>query len=636
MLRFAEGKAEIKKDRNRGYRNVRSRSLSTKLMLLFFILFFGPYSILTLFSVSTSKEMMKKSTMDHLQNLVEVKETAIEQWLKERVQDGITIAESEEIKLLDPPKIKSVLPLIKHFERTYRDIWVLNLKGHIVSAGGKQSKNSFEKEEWFQRTLTEGTFVTTPASASIAQSTQPVVIISVCIKDTEGRPLGVLKELVSLTYISELIAESKLGETGKFFIVDRDGKFVLHSRSTDLSKKTPSRVPYFDKIQPKEVYTGVYDDYTGNEVLGSWKWIPSLRCYLVAEQKTREAFFDIDLLVRNASLLFIISTVLILVISSWVIGRATAPIKRLSMAVSLFADGHFNTVVSTKRKDEIGKLVSGFNTMAEKLNKAYRELEGKVQASNKELGVAYQTLKQRQEELIQSEKMAALGQLSAGIAHEIRNPITSIKIFIQSLEREIDLDDNQKEDFRIIRKEIDRINEHITLFLNFARPEDPVFSAITISEILKDPLNLLAAKLKDTGIRLEVALFDDRTPVRGDRKQLAQVVLNLLLNAVEAMPQGGTLKISSALKTDPGSLQEVLQLIVKDTGHGIPVADRPYLFDPFFTTKAGGTGLGLSVAYSIIQKHSGRIEVESELGKGSSFILSLPVRKEETWTAFSS
>ena len=126
-------------------------------------------------------------------------------------------------------------------------------------------------------------------------------------------------------------------------------------------------------------------------------------------------------------------------------------------------------------KDEIGKLVAGFNIMAEKLKKAYADLEGKIEASNKELEIAYQMLKQRQEQLIRSEKMAALGQLSAGIAHEIRNPLTSIKIFIQSLEKEIDLDENQKEDFRIIMKEIDRINENITRFLNFARPEEPLF-----------------------------------------------------------------------------------------------------------------------------------------------------------------
>jgi two-component system NtrC family sensor kinase len=145
----------------------------------------------------------------------------------------------------------------------------------------------------------------------------------------------------------------------------------------------------------------------------------------------------------------------------------------------------------------------------------------------------------------------------------------------------------------------------------------------------------LAAKLRTSGIHLDISLPDDHPPVEGDPKQLAQVFLNLLLNAVEAMPQGGTLTIRSAVKLNPDNQKESLQLTIKDTGHGIPEKDRPYLFDPFFTTKTGGTGLGLSIVYSIIQKHNGRIEVESELGKGSSFILSLPIQKEGAWREFS-
>jgi signal transduction histidine kinase len=601
-------------------------------MLLFFIFFFVPYGLLTIFSVSMSKGMMKKSTIDHLQNLVEVKETAIEQWLKERVSDGKTIAESQEIKSLDPKRIEPFLSLVKHFERAYLEIWVLNSKGQLVS--GNLSKNSFEKEEWFQRAIKEETLILRPTLQP--KSLQPAITISFSIKDARGRPIGVLKELVDLTYISDLISESKLGETGKLFIVNPQGEFVLHNKLIALLKKGTTKVPYLEKIQLKPTYTGVYKDYTDNEALGSWKWIPNLRCYLIAEQDTKEAFYQIDLLVKKAFIVFIISTLLILGISYWVIGRVTGPVKGLSEAVALFANGHFGKTVSTGRKDEIGKLIAGFNVMAEKLKKAYTELEGRVETSNKELEVAYQILKQRQDQLIQSEKMAALGQLSAGIAHEIRNPLTSIKIFIQSLEKEVDLDENQKEDFRIIMKEIDRIDENITRFLNFARPEEPLFQAIDASALVKDTVNLLAAKLKNSGIRLDISLPDEHPSVEGDPKQLAQVFLNLLLNAVEAMPQGGTLTISSAVKVNPDSGQEFLQLIIKDTGHGIPEKDRPYLFDPFFTTKAGGTGLGLSIVYSIIQKHNGRIEVESELGKGSSFILSFPIQKEGAWREFSS
>jgi two-component system NtrC family sensor kinase len=611
------------------------RSLRLKFMLLFFIFFLIPYGLLTFFSFSMSRQMMKKSTTDHLQNLVEIKETAIEQWLKERVRDGKTIAESREIKSLDPQQIEPFLSLLKNFERAYQGIWVFNVKGQMIAGSGNPVKASFAKEGWFQQALQDGVFISMPMSERAAKTPQPTITIAVAIKDAGGHNVGVLREVVTLTYISELIAESKLGETGKFFIIHPQGQFVLHSRLEELLRDGTVKVSYFEKSRPQEVYTGVYKDYTGEEVLGSWKWIPGLRCYLIAEQETKEAFREINLLVKNATIIFLVSTFFILRISYWVIGSATAPIKRLSEAVASFAEGQFGQVVSTKRGDEIGKLVVGFNIMAEKLKKAYADLEGKIEASNKELEIAYQMLIQRQEQLIQSEKMAALGQLSAGIAHEIRNPLTSIKIFIQSLEKESEGEENQKEDFRIILKEIDRINEHVTLFLNFARPEEPLFQALDINELVREPLNLLTAKLKKSGIQPMVLLADDHPPAKGDRKQLAQVVLNLLLNAIEAMPRGGTLTISSTVAVNPESRQEFLQLMVKDTGLGIPDKDRPYLFDPFFTTKAGGTGLGLSVAYSIIQKHNGRIEVESELGKGASFILWLPVKKEDNWNEFS-
>jgi signal transduction histidine kinase len=426
-----------------------------------------------------------------------------------------------------------------------------------------------------------------------------------------------------------------LGKTGELFIVDPEGGFVLRSGSEKPLREKGPQVPSSDGIF-RPTYTGVYGGYRESEVLGSWKWIQGLQCYLVAEQDTSEAFHEIDLLVKNAFIIFIVSGVLILGISFWVVGRVTRPIKHLSARAASLADGHFEGSLLTNLDDEVGRLIAGFNVMAEKLKKAYVKLEGRVEASNKELEAAYEVLKQRQEQLIQSEKMAALGQLSAGIAHEIRTPLTSIKIFIQSLEEEIEPDETQKEDFRIIMKEIDRINENIARFLNFARPDEPQFQAVDIGSLVKETVNLLAAKFKGSGICLDLCLPDEHPVLEGDPKQLTQVFLNLLINAVEAMPQGGTLTIRSAVTVDPESRREFLELMIRDSGHGISEEDLPRVFEPFFTKKALGTGIGLSIVYSIVQKHDGRIEVESEVGKGSSFILLLPTRRDTEWKGYSS
>jgi two-component system NtrC family sensor kinase len=603
---------------------MRIRSLHSKFMLLFLIFFLVPFGLLAWVSIFMGKEMMKKSTMNHLQNLVEIKETAIEQWLKERVLDGKTITESREIKSLDRKQIEPFISMIRRFDPTYLGIWVMNLKGQVLS--GTFSRNSFQREEWFQKALEQRVFILTPTFQP--NSMKPALTISFSIKDAGDRPIGVLKTSLDLTYIANLISESRLGRTGEFFIVNPDGEFVLFKKSADLVKKGITKIPYFERVHPPPTYTGVYKDYTGNQALGSWKWIPSLRCYLIAEQDTKEAFLQIALLTKKAIGILVISALLILGISYWVVARVTSPIKRLSQAVTSLAEGHFTPTASTGREDEIGILVTGFNAMAEKLKRAYKDLEGKVAASNKELEIAYRILKERQEQLIQSEKMAALGQLSAGIAHEIRTPLTSIKIFVQSLEKEMELDENQREDFRIIRKEIERMNENISRVLNFARPEEPLFQRIRIAPLVKDAINLVAPKLKDAGIRVDISLSDGEVPLEGDPNQLTQVLLNLFLNAIEAMPQGGTLTVLANIQVIPNSSEASLQLVIRDTGQGVSEKDRPHIFAPFFTTKRGGTGLGLSIVSSIIQKHNGRIEVETESGKGSSFVLYLPVQKE--------
>lgn len=608
-----------------------SHSLRTKFVLLFLILFFIPFGLLTLISVSMSKGMMKASTISHLQNLVEVKGVAIEQWLKERIGDAKTISESQEIKSLDPKRIEPYVKLVKGFYQAYREISVFDLNGkRIPATDGISSK----QEEWFQGALEQGTFVSKPMPG--ASSSGATITISAVIKHRSGTAIGVLRELVNLTYISELISEAKLGETGELYLIDPEGNFVLHRDLKELSNKTIFKVPYFESPQVKRSYTGTYADYRGNQVLGSWRWIPGLQCFLISEQDAKEAFYQTGLLVKKASIIFVISTLLILGLSYWTIGAVTNPIKALSKAVTSLAGGHFNETLVASRKDEIGTLIEGFNTMAGRLKEAYSDLEGKIKASNRELEIAYRTLKQRQEQLVRSEKMAALGQLSAGIAHEIRTPLTSIKIFIQSLEKEIDLDENRSEDFRIIKKEIDRINENVTRFLNFARPEEPQFQQVDVNALLGDTLNLLMAKIRSSGIRLDVSLPEALPPVEGDPKQLNQVFLNLVLNAVEAMPKGGTLSIGASLRMNPDIREEGIQIVFQDTGAGISEEDRPYLFDPFFTTKEKGTGLGLSIVYSIIQRHNGWIEVKSAPGKGSSFIVSLPVWKERTWKESSS
>lgn len=299
----------------------------------------------------------------------------------------------------------------------------------------------------------------------------------------------------------------------------------------------------------------------------------------------------------------------------------THPLSQLSYGIENIAKGNFNARIHLRKgNEEISRVARAFNQMAVDLEKARDRI---IEEAETKLTL--------ERSLLQSEKLAIVGKLASELAHEIRTPLTSIKIFIQSLEKEIEMDNLREQDFRIIKKEIDRINENITRLLNFAKPEDPQWQSVNVHELLKDTLNLLMTKIKNNKIHLDFSLSDPLPALEGDPKQLGQVFLNLLLNAIEAMPQGGRLTIQSNTEKDPDGHAKLFQITVRDTGQGIFEDDMPHLFDPFFTTKEGGTGLGLSIVSSLVQKHHGTVEVESERGRGSSFILTLPIRKEASW-----
>jgi two-component system sensor histidine kinase AtoS len=226
--------------------------------------------------------------------------------------------------------------------------------------------------------------------------------------------------------------------------------------------------------------------------------------------------------------------------------------------------------------------------------------------------------------LIRSEKLAALGQLSAGIAHEIRNPLTSINILIHSLTENLPTEHSRWEDLKVIEEEILRINEIVDQFLRFAKPASPLLEKTNLIPIFEEILQLLRPQIERCRIAVKKE-FEPLPLITVDKEQIKQVILNLLMNAIQAMTGGGKLGMSGRLSKDG----YWVELAIQDSGVGIPREDIDKLFDPFFSTKEGGIGLGLSIAHRIIDQHHGKIEVESTPEKGTLFTISLPVLTEE-------
>ena len=254
--------------------------------------------------------------------------------------------------------------------------------------------------------------------------------------------------------------------------------------------------------------------------------------------------------------------------------------------------------------------------MYQELKTFSRQMEEKIQKTTDDLS-------KTEAQLIRSEKLAALGQLAAGIAHEIRNPLTSINILIHSLTENVPSGIPQKEDLKVIEEEIHRINEIVDQFLRFAKPAPPLLKKADVISIFEETLQLLRPQIEKQGIVIQKE-FQPLPPILMDREQMKQVILNLLLNAVQAMPKGGHLSVKGHIPKG----DRWIKLSIQDSGVGISGEDINKLFDPFFSAKEGGMGLGLSIAHRIIDQHHGKIEVESTPGEGTLFTVWLPIHKE--------
>ena len=235
--------------------------------------------------------------------------------------------------------------------------------------------------------------------------------------------------------------------------------------------------------------------------------------------------------------------------------------------------------------------------------------------------------KRLEDQLIQSEKMAAIGQLAAGIAHEIRNPLGIITNALYDLSEIVDSDNPEvKEDLRIAKEEMERVQAIINTLLEFSRESRAELEHVDINDLLRKTLQLMNKSLQNSDVRV-VTEFAPLSACQANQNALRQIFLNLITNAVQAMPDGGELRVRTAPLLDGR-----IQLEFADTGMGIPPEHLKDIFNPFFTTKAPGqgTGLGLSVVHSVVKRYGGDIHVQSQVNSGTTFTIEFPCPCEDT------
>jgi two-component system NtrC family sensor kinase len=281
------------------------------------------------------------------------------------------------------------------------------------------------------------------------------------------------------------------------------------------------------------------------------------------------------------------------------------PVTEIVAATRRVAAGDLHHEIAVAKRDEIGALAQSFNDMTRKLSEAQRQI-------------------------YQSDKLAAVGQLAAGVAHEINNPLTGVLTYASFLRKRVEDRPELKDDLDVIVRETKRCRQIVKGLLDFARPMPPEKQVCDLAEIVERAIQIVQVQLTAHRVELRRQIRPDLPRVTVDANQIQQVLVNLLLNANDAIgDDGGTITLVAERVPDAdGSRERARQIEVRvsDSGSGIPPENLEKIFDPFFSTKGRkGTGLGLAVVWGIIEKHGGRIEVQSEVGKGTTFRILLPI-----------
>ena len=365
---------------------------------------------------------------------------------------------------------------------------------------------------------------------------------------------------------------------------------------------------------------GVFRTENGAEVLAMVRPINAKkRCYRCHPSAPKvigvlNLNFSLDDMYRQlheTSQVFFVSTLLMLAVLSGGIWMILArllrrPLRQIFAGMAQVEAGNLDIQLAGQDNDEIGRLVQGFNSMVARLNQTQQEL---------------QQYHFRQME--HADRLASCGEMATGLAHEIKNPLAGIRGAIEVLTDDFPPEDPRREVMNQIQLQVNRMNKTITDLLYFGRPGKPEFSYADINSLLRQTLRFVEQHPEAKKVSQVEILASGLPPVWIDQKQIQQVILNIILNALQAMANGGELTVRTALVSHPG--KDWVQVDIRDTGPGISPEELGKIFTPFYTTKTQGTGLGLPICQQLLENNGGSLRVDSQLGEGASFILEFPI-----------
>lgn len=554
------------------------------------------------------------------------------------------VQKSSDFLSMNPIRQSEILNNVMNAYPVFMRMTVINLEGSEVSSvnrmtGEAQAKIEQDQAEALRSIRSLGDYIS-PVSRS--PEGYPQMTIGVPIERIPGRPIGVLMGVVNLVDLSSLLKDLRIDRMGYVYIVDVAQKqLVAHPEvHTLLAKELPSEVRAAS-LSREEDPTGAieFTDQAQNRFLAAYATVPSIdpssesrfNWRVFVQQPLEEAYSASRQMRQQISRLLVL-VIVVTVFLAVVVSRAVVRrVQTLQTAMEQVGEGNFDVPRVPASNDEFGSLTEKFLWMARSLRDKTLKLmsaQSELQKWNSELEVRVnertRDLKAAQDQLISSEKLAALGQMASVVGHELRNPLAVMSNSVYFLKTKLmaaagadGLEAKIDKHLRIIDSEIVKSNAIIRDVLDFARNRALTAAPQKLDELMERAVERIQIPEKVT---LQKTLTLGALEVPVDEDEIRQVLVNLMENACQAMTSGGSLIVGTKTQGD------FAEITIRDTGCGIPQEHLAKIFAPFFTTKSRGTGLGLAVVKKIIERHQGIIEVHSKVGEGTEFLIRLPIK----------
>ncbi|MCX9082571.1 MAG: sensor histidine kinase [Candidatus Methanoperedens sp.] len=550
---------------------------------------------------------------------------AIDNWMDARKDDLRIIsyiAENSENEKLQ----KYLNSFQNEHEGVYLEFFIIDAGGNIIFSTLNNPSNALK--EPFLKDALEGRLFISDVSLSSTTNLPEIIITNPMRKN--DTITGIMGARVSIENLYMIIEGIDIGRSGEIFLVNNKGELIFHKdRFRILHEKINNNFAVKEVIYEKRG-VGDYINYKGENVLGSYYWLPLYRWGLVVEQKRDEAYADIITLEKETAVISIFAVFCVVLVAIVISKRITEPIESLKNGAAGLVNGHFKPI-SVSSKNEIGELTEIFNQTAEELLDIRKKLETKIKLANKDL-------EEKNKELIRAnEELKKLDNLKSDfislVSHELKTPLSAIRTSAEFLESEDTMDpDVEKEMLNNVIMNVDRLTRLINDILDLSKIEagkmEFHYEKVNVQEIAKAAIENIRYLALKNNIAINREIPEYLSPLLADKDKLIIVLNNLLSNALKFTYNGGEVVLSAKEE------KNYIEIGIKDTGIGIEKDKVAKIFDKFYQAdstsrrKIGGSGLGLSISSAIIRAHGSEIYVESEPRKGSLFYFRL--KKFET------